>query len=186
MSAFRRSIAVSLALLFCRLLYPCSIVIIGGYSPTVVSSVNGTVVGSDRFDLMGNSHNEERHSIAVPDAIISVKVRTDTAFFKKGEVKYPPGVKRQAGNLKEWQCGSEIATAKTDQAGSFAFPDLKPGKYCLDIIGPKPVDNAHMQMSESFLIDVVDSAPKATLVADVSPRWPDCSGGSSLTPKPLK
>src|SRR5712691_9157100 len=99
---------VSLALLLSQAVYPCNIVIIGGYRPTAVKQLSGTVIGSGRIDLMGHSHDEERRSIIVPGATISVKSRTDTAFFKKGE-KYPSGMKHSAGNLKEWKCGSEVA-----------------------------------------------------------------------------
>ena len=87
--------------MLCETLYPCSIVMLGGVSPTAVKELSGKVVVSPRFDLLGHKHDEERHSIAVPGATVSVKARIDTAFFKKGEVKYPRGVKHLAGNLKE-------------------------------------------------------------------------------------
>src|SRR6266404_76847 len=185
---------VSLALLLSQSLYPCSLIVIGGYTPTAVRQLSGTVTGSGRIDLMGHSHDEERRSITVAGATISVKSRTDTAFFKKGEVKYPPGMKHSAGNLKEWKCGSEVAQAKTDQAGNFTSIRLEPGKYCLDITGPQPENdnecgahnvvsgtNVCIPLNASFIIDVIPSAPKATLIADISQRWPDCSGGSYLT-----
>jgi hypothetical protein len=168
-------------------------VVIGGYTPTAVRQLSGTVIGSGRLDLMGHSHDEERRSITVAGATISVKSRTDTAFFKRGEVKYPPGMKHSAGKLKEWKCGSEVAQVKTDQAGNFTSIRLEPGKYCLDITGPQPENDnecgAHnvvsgtdvcIPLNASFIIDVIPSAPKATLIADISQRWPDCSGGSSL------
>jgi hypothetical protein len=185
MSFMPRAAVAALALLLCRPLYSCSIVVLGGYSPTVVRNLSGTVVGSGRFDLMGKNHDKERHAIAIGDAAISIKARTDTAFFKKGEVQYPPGVKPSKGNLKEWQCGAEVAAAKTGLEGNFAISTLQPGKYCLEITGPGPKDDSHVPMHESFLVDVVDAAPNGRLIADISPRWPDCSGGSSLTVKPL-
>jgi hypothetical protein len=129
---------------------------------------------------MGNSHDEERRVITVSGAMISVKTRTDTAFYKKGEIEYPPGAKPSEGNLKEWQCGI-VASAKTDQAGNFTISPLKLGKYCLDITGLQPKDKTELLMHDSFIVDVVASAPKADLIANISPRWPDCSGGSSLT-----
>jgi len=138
MSLKRHFGIVSLALLLSQALYPCSMVVIGGYTPTAVRQLSGTVIGSGRLDLMGHSHDEERRSITVAGATISVKSRTDTAFFKKGEVKYPPGMKHSAGKLKEWKCGSEVAQVKTDQAGNFTSIRLEPGKYCLDITGPQP------------------------------------------------
>jgi len=154
--------------------------------------LSGTVIGSGRFDLMGHSHDEERRSITVPGATLSVKIRTDTAFYKKGEIKYPRGMKHSAGNLKEWKCGNEVAEVKTDQAGKFTMAGVEPGKYCLDITGPqlKNVDECSsynvvagkevcIPLHESFLIDVIPSAPKATLIADISHRYPDCSGGGS-------
>jgi hypothetical protein len=129
----------------------------------------------------------------VPGATISVKSRTDTAFFKKGEIKYPRGMKHSAGNLKEWKCGSEVSAVKTDQAGNFTIIGLETGKYCLDITGPQPENDNEcgsynvvsgtkvcIPLNASFIIDVIPSAPKATLIADISQRWPDCSGGSSL------
>lgn len=180
MSFKRYSRIVGLALLFSQALYPCSIVIIGGYTPTAVRQLSGTVIGSGRFDLMGHSHDEERRSITVPDATISIKTRTDTAFFKKGETKYSRGMKHSTGNLKEWQCGIEVSAAKTDQAGNFTISRLEPGKYCLEISALQPKDKTELSMHESFVVDVVASAPKADLIADISPRWPDCSGGSSL------
>jgi hypothetical protein len=196
MSLKRYSGTVGLAVLFSQALYPCSLIMIGGYTPTAVRQVtqmSGTVIGSGRIDLMGHSHDEERRSITVSGATISVKTRTDTAFFKKGEIKYTWGMKHSAGNLKEWKCGSEVSEVKTDQAGNFTIIGLETGKYCLDITGPEP-ENVNecgsynvvsgtkvcVPLNASFIIDVVRSAPKATLIADISQRWPDCSGGSSL------
>jgi hypothetical protein len=182
---------VSIVLLLSQALYPCSIVMIGGFTPTAVGRLSGTVVGSGRISLMGDRHAEERRSITVPSATISIKTRTDTAFFKKGEIKYPRGTKHSSGNLKEWKCGSEVSEVKTDQAGNFTIVGIQPGKYCLDITGPQPENDKECgsnngvtgvcnPLSASFLIDVIPSASKATLVADISQQWPDCSGGSSL------
>jgi hypothetical protein len=166
-------------------------VMIGGSTPTAVGQLSGTVVGSGRISLMGHSHDEERCSIPVPRATISIKTRADTAFFKKGEIKYPRGTKHSAGNLKEWKCGSEVSAVKTDQSGNFTIVGIQPGKYCVDITGPQPendnecgsfsgVTGVCNPLNASFLIDVIPSAPKATLIADISQLWPDCSGGSSL------
>jgi hypothetical protein len=182
---------VSFALLLSQALYPCSMVVIGGVTPTTVGRLSGTVVGSNRISLMGHSHDDERRSITVPAATISIKTRTDTAFFKKGEVKYPRGMKHSEANLKEWKCGSEVSEVKSDQAGSFTIAGVQPGKYCVDITGPQPENDnecgshngmtgACNPLNASFLIDVIPSAPKATLIADISQLWPDCSGGSSL------
>jgi hypothetical protein len=184
---------VSLTLLLSRPLYPCSIVILGGYSPTVVGQLSGTVIGSGRWDLMGHSHDEERTSITVSGATISVRTRIDTAFFKKGEIKFPRGTKHSTGNLKEWKCGNEVAEVKTDQSGKFTIAGVEPGKYCLDITGPqlRNMDDCGsysvvegrevcIPLHESFIIDLIPSVPKATLIADISNRYPDCSGGSSL------
>jgi hypothetical protein len=182
---------VSLVLLLSEALYPCSMVGIGGVTPTAVGLLSGTVVGSNRISLMGHSHDEERRSITVPAATISIKIRTDTAFFKKGEVKYPRGMKHSSGNLKEWKCGSEVSKVKTDQAGNFTILGVQPGKYCLDITGPQPENGNECgsyggmtgvcnPLNASFIIDVIPSAPEATLIADISQLWPDCSGGGSL------
>ena len=184
--SFERHVGIlGLTLLLCRSLYPCSIVVIGGYLPTAVRQVSGTVVGSGRIELMGNGHDEERSSTKVVGATISIQMRTDTEFFKKGEIRYPPGVKPSGGNLKKWDCGVEVSQVQTDQAGNFTISQLKPGKYCLDITGPQTPDANKKPMHESFIIDVVASAPKTTLIDDISPRWPDCSGGSSLRLKAL-
>ena len=184
--SFKRYVGiVGLALLLCRSLYPCSIVVIGGYLPTAVRQVSGTVVGSGRIETMGTRHDEERRSTRVAGATISIQRRTDTEFFKEGEVQYPPGVKPSGGNLKKWECGIVVSEVHTDQAGNFTISQLSPSKYCLDITGPQTKDATQTPMHESFIIDVVASAPKTTLIADISPRWPDCSGGSSLQLKPL-
>ena len=185
MSIKRQAGTVCLTLLISSSLYPCSIVRIEGEKPDVVRQVSGTVVGSGRYDLMGKSHNEERHAITVANAIISLTIRTDLEFIKAGEIQYPPGVKPSGGNLKKWSCGKAVAQTTTDQTGSFAFSKLKPGKYCLEITGPKPKTADEAAMHASFLIDVAKSAPKATLVAEISPWWPDCCGGESLKLKPL-
>lgn len=195
--SFKQNIVISsLALLVSSSCYPCDIVIIGGASPTVVRDLSGTVVGSGRLSLMGHNHDEERRSITVPGARISVKIRTDTAFFKKGEIKYPRGMKHSEGNLKEWKCGSEASEVETDQAGNFTIVGVQPGKYCVDITGPQPenddecgshnaVTRVCNPLSASFIVDVIPSAPKATLIVDISLQWPDCSGGSSLRLRPL-
>lgn len=183
-----RSITISeLALLLSGSVCPCSIVIVGGYKPTTVrdGGLSGTVAGSGRIDLMGKSHDEERRSITVASATILIRSRTDIEFFKKGEVHYPPGVKPSGGNLKEWQCGREIVEVRTDQASQFKILQLKPGKYCLDITAPQAEDANQIPMRSSFIIDVVKSGPRAMLIANISPQWPDCSGGSSLQLRPL-
>lgn len=196
MSVKRYSSLVALGLLISQTLYPCSIVMIGGYTPTPVRQLSGTVTGSGRIDLMGHSHDEERSSITVSGATISVKTRTDTAFFKKGEIKYPRGMKHSAGNLKEWKCGSAVSTTETDEAGRFTISQLAPGKYCLDITGPQPKNvnecgsynmvagkEVCIPLHASFVIDVIPAAPRTTLLVDISQRWPDCSGGESLKQK---
>jgi hypothetical protein len=183
MSFKRHAGTLGLTVLLARSLHPCSIVYVGGMTPTKIQQLSGTVVGDGRQQpLVSSAGKAEWHSItvrSVPAAMISVKIRTDTAFFKKGEVQYPAGMKPSRGNLKEWQCGSEISTAKTDQAGNFTISRLDPGKYCLDITA-QPTDKTEILMHESFLIDLVASAPRNTLIADITPRWPDCSGGGSL------
>src|SRR5258708_7439786 len=126
MSLKRYSGMVGLAVLLSQALYPCSLIVIGGYTPTAVRELSGTVIGSGRIDLMGHSHDVERRSITVAGATISVKSRTDTAFFKKGEVKYPPGMKHSAGKLKEWECGSEVRQGKTEQACDITRIRLEP------------------------------------------------------------
>jgi hypothetical protein len=57
---------VSFALLLSQALYPCSMIMIGGSTPTAAGPLSGTVVGSARISLMGHSHDEERRSITVP------------------------------------------------------------------------------------------------------------------------
>jgi hypothetical protein len=182
---------VSLILLVSRPLHPCSIVILGGSSPTVVGQLSGKVIGSGRFDLMGQAHDKEKSSITVPGATISVRPRIDTAFFKKGEVKFPRDTKHSTGNLKEWKCGNEVADVKTEQAGNFVVIGLPPCKYCLEITSPQTQNDDEcssyssesgmrvcIPLHESFIINVISSGPKTKLIA--STRYPDCSGGSSL------
>jgi hypothetical protein len=148
---------------------------------------------------MGHEHDAERSSITVANATVSVKIRTDTAFFKESELRYPDGMKHSVGLLKEWNCGSEVSQVKTDVAGNFTFTGLEPGKYCLDITAPPPEDmndyasykleagnKVGIPLHASFLIDVSTFAPKATLTADISFLWPDCSGGSLLKLIPVK
>lgn len=183
---------LSFALLFSQVLHPCSMIVVGGFTPTAVGQLSGVVVGSGQLSLMGHRHDEERHSLTVPGATISVKARTDIAYFKKGEVKYPKGMKHSSGNLKDWKCGSEISNVRTDQSGNFAIVGIPPGKYCVDITGPPPANDNECSsrnsvtgvcnpLSGSFIVDLVPSSPKAALVADISLQWPDCSGGSFLT-----
>jgi hypothetical protein len=192
MSLKRQFLIVGLLLLLSQVLYPCNIVMIGGYRPVpAVRELSGTISGSARWDLMGHDHDEERSAIRVAGATISVKARTDTAFLKKGEIKYPRGMKHSSGMLKEWKCGSEVATVTTDHAGNFETVPRNPGKYCLEITGPQPeaLDECSSavssgkectRMHQTFLIDVVRAAPKTFLLADISQQWPDCSGGGSL------
>src|SRR5258708_12289844 len=99
MSIRRPFSIVSLALLLSQSLYPCSLIVIGGYTPTPVRQLSGTVIGSGRIDLMGHSHDEERRSITVSGATISVKTRTDTPSSKKGDVKYTQPIKHSPDNL---------------------------------------------------------------------------------------
>lgn len=79
-----------------------------------------------------------------------------------------------------WACEAKISEVQADQAGNFSISQLKPGRYCLDITSPQIKDANQTAMHGSFLIDVVVSAPRAMLIADISPRWPDCGGGHSL------
>lgn len=83
-----RCIVISgLALLLCGSVYPCDVVIIGGYKPTTVrqGKLSGTVVGSGRINPTGKSHDEERSSITVAGATISIRSRTEElAVWKCG------------------------------------------------------------------------------------------------------
>ncbi len=171
---------VCIALLLSESGFPCNQVIIGGLKPLVLGRIAGRVVGSARIDLMGESHNAERHSIAVSDATLSIKIRTDLEFFREGEVKPSPGQKPSDGNLKKWKCGDEMAQTITDRAGNFALSALKSGKYCLEITGPKSRAAGENQMHHEFLVDLAQPAPNPLLVTDISPLWADCSGGGSL------
>src|SRR5277367_5833857 len=122
--SFQCSVRIlGLPLLLANSLHPCDIVVVGGYLPTVVGQVRGTVVGSARIDWMGKSHDEDRRSSKVVGARISVQKRTDTEFFKKGEVQSPAGGKPSGGKLKEWVCGTMVAQTRSDQAGNFAISE---------------------------------------------------------------
>jgi hypothetical protein len=77
-------------------------------------------------------------------------------------------------------------------SGTLPIIGLQLGEYCLDITGPPQKDNEYssygvesgtkvcIPLHESFIINVIPSAPKTKLIADISLRYPDCSGGSSL------
>src|SRR6267154_6345543 len=101
MVLMRGFLIVGLLLLPSQVLYPCSIVVIGGHTPSAIRELSGTVSGSARWDLMGHDHDEERSAIRVAGATISVKARTDTAFFKRGEIKYPRGMKIGRASCRE-------------------------------------------------------------------------------------
>ena len=158
--------------------HPCEMVIIGGERPQTVAQIAGSVVGSGRVDLMGKDHDKERQSLTVSGATVSVLNRVDITFIGEGEV--PVGMESASGNLKDWRCGDEVAKTRTDEAGNFTVEQVEPGRYCLVITGSKPNEQDAVSMRATFPIDVIPSAPKAKLIANISPRWSDCSGGQSL------
>ncbi len=169
------------ALVWAPSLPPCSIVTIGGPKPIAVKEVTGTVVGSGHYKLMGTSHNEERRAIVVPGATILLKARVDLEILT--EEKLPADQKFLAGGLAKWKCEAQITQATTDAQGKFRLDTVPPGKYCVEIIGPPAVLEVAAQMRFSFVIDVTETAPDITLVADMTPLWPDCSGGPQLLVK---
>jgi hypothetical protein len=158
--------------------HPCGMVTIGGERPLAVAQIGGTVVGSGHIDLMGKEHDQERQSLVVPGATVAVLYRRDLKFIEEADV--PVGMEAAVGNLKEWRCEGEVTNTKSDTSGGFSIEQIKPGKYCLEITSPKSHAESEVSMHASFPVDVVMSAPKAKLTANISPRWPDCSGGQSL------
>jgi hypothetical protein len=153
-------------------------VVIGGERPAAVAQIFGTVVGSGRVDLIGKEHDQELQSLIVPGATVAVLYRTDLKFIEEGDV--PVGMEAAVGNLKQWRCEGEVTSTKSDASGGFSIEQIKPGRYCLEITSPKLHAESEVSMRATFPVDVVRSAPKAKLIANISPRWSDCSGGQSL------
>lgn len=157
--------------------FPCSRVTIGGEQVLAVRQVAGTIVGNGRIDLMGASHDSERISHPVSGAAISLAHRTDLKVIREH--------KSTQGRLMDWKCGEPFATTTSDARGKFEVPAAA-GKYCLQIVGPPPKSDTEVQMRSNFIFDVSSDAANRPILADITPSWPDCSGGSSikLAPRP--
>jgi len=168
----RRALIIGFVVAYILPLFPCSIVTIGPETVLAVHQVAGTIVGNGRIDLMGSSHDAERISRPVPGATVSLSHREDTKVIRD----------RSNGNqikLMDWKCGQPFATTISDERGKFAIPAAA-GKYCVQMIGPAPKSEAEVQMRAGFIFDVSSNAADRMILADMTPRWPDCSGGSSI------
>ena len=161
--------------------YCCTI----GLAPVVPSRVvrlSGRVVGTNDPKLADDKLAHMKSPVT--GAIVLVRWREDKEMFKppdrNEEIK-----KKYLGAVAEWKCGGEItASTVADSNGRFDL-DLKTGTYCVQFIEQKPKNDGTVQdspMQEEFLVDI---DPKADLgkelLADLTTRWSDCSGGSEIT-----
>jgi hypothetical protein len=65
-----------------------------------------------------------------------------------------------------------VETVRTDGNGKFDFGALKPGHYYLEI------DDEKDGLFDEFEVEVMSShRPKESETIDISPVYPDCSGG---------
>jgi hypothetical protein len=168
----RRAFIVGLVAVPFLAVFPCSIVTIGGETVLAVHQVAGTIVGNGRFDLVGHSHDSERISSPVSGATVSLSHREDTKVIRD----------QSNGNqikLMDWKCSQPFATTISDKEGRFEIPAAA-GKYCVQITGPAPKSEAEVQMRAGFIFDVSSNAADRLILADITPRWADCSGGSSI------
>ena len=79
-----------------------------------------------------------------------------------------------------WPCGRRnllpVKTVLADQKGKFDFGPQKPGHYYLDL------DDQKDGLFDEFEVEVVRSQhPAETETIDISPVYPDCSGGHEFT-----
>jgi len=79
-----------------------------------------------------------------------------------------------------WPCdalsGTPVKTVIADSDGKFDFGLLKPGHYFLKI------DDDKGALSALFQIEVKSAPnPKESEIIDISPNYPDCTGGHELT-----
>lgn len=155
--------------------YPCNMAPVFP-QPVAIREIVGTVSGWD-FESVGIIEGNRmlpHGTVAIAGATLVLSVRTNTKFFAESDIN--PEMK--------YKCGKEVARTKSDAAGAFSISQLKPGKYCLAI--SRPVKTFGYAGPHKFLVDIVPSAPKATLLADIRERMPDCSGGESLKLRPVK
>lgn len=164
----RRTFIVGVAFWITTSLYPCNIVKLAGEEALSVRRVTGTVIGSGSIDLMGKMHDTERKSAPVTGAVVLLRLRTNTISDQETHSK-----------LLSWNCGKEIVRVTTNTRGEFAMPS-EAGEYCLDITGPAPNSERKVRMHSRFVINVSREALDQPILADITPLWPDCSGGGSL------
>jgi hypothetical protein len=168
----RRALVIGFVAAFFLPVFPCSMVKIGGEQALAVRQVAGTIVGNGEIRLMGRSHDGGRVSTPVPGAAISLAHREDVKVIRDQNNE------RQT-KLMDWKCGKPFATTTSDAQGKFEIPAAT-GRYCLQITGPTAKSDAEVQMRSGFIFDVSPHAADRPILADITPLWPDCSGGSSI------
>lgn len=176
------ALAMGLSLL-AEPLRPCSLVRIG-YRPVVVKEISGGVIS---FDMTPPENPEDFYknlkTVPIKGTVIKVMRRTDSKVIEKKDVTaeaYRWAGERAhefIGMVTSYDCGEELHASKSDEAGIFRMPKMKPGKYCLQVERPHPTE---YNRYATFLIDVRESAKEGKLRLDISPLLPDCRGGDSV------
>jgi hypothetical protein len=72
--------------------------------------------------------------------------------------------------------GHEVKSVGVDQRGSFDFGALTDGHYTLEIKGPELNDSYDVQITAL-------PRPTSSVTIDISPNYPDCTGGHVFTTK---
>ena len=152
---------------------PCEQVVIGGYKPQEVGRIAGVIVGSGKIALMGYAHDAQRREQKVSGARVRVLARKDEEYAKLRHGEHGAGLMR-------WHCGPVVAETTSDAKGGFDMGVVVPGKYCLDMTAPEPESQDEKPMHAEFLVDVLLAKKTTGLLVDISPQWPDCSGGQYL------
>lgn len=165
------------AILFAIPLFPCDLVFTGGQQPYRLQKIKGVIVGSGDFALMGHKHDVKRHEQLVSAAKIRLLARKDEEYAKPS--KRERKQRQESLGVMRWSCGQSLAEVTSDSDGKFDAGSVPSGKYCLEVIGPEPKKSDEKQMRAQFLVDIQPVGGSA-LVADISPLWPDCSGGPVL------
>jgi hypothetical protein len=149
----------------------CSMVSFGEL-PLKLSAISGTVGGNSKYE------DASKPLRRLSGVRVQLLKRTDRKYSKDVVAKklrgsLPPGM------VWEWSCTDVVATSSSDDSGHFAFQPVDAGKYCLDFEGPEYTGN-HARMGSRFLLDVDATAKYRSVMADITPLWPDCSGGRKI------
>jgi hypothetical protein len=114
-----------------------------------VTSLKGTVVGVHDGDL--------RHPFPRLRKLVT---RSDVRLTLYTYPEYASGIR----------VGHEVRSVGVDQKGYFDFGALAEGHYTLDIKGPGLNDMYDVQITAL-------PRPTSSVTIDVSPNYPDCTGG---------